>query len=119
MLVVHPYDVALSLRARRLTLKLTQAEVARAAGVGRQWIVACEGGKGTVAFQTVMRVARALDLGVAVELNRPPPAWTLPLAKAAAERRFLVDLRQTARTGRVPVRRKASAKPPPAGWGEA
>ena len=121
MLVVHPYDVALTLRARRLHLKLTQAEVARAAGVGRQWIVACEGGKGTVAFATVMRVLEALDIGVSLDFTRlPPPAWTLPLTEAAKHRRALADLRHVARTGRMPGERpsRRKARPPPAGWSE-
>lgn len=51
-------------RSRRLELDRSQAAVAAAAGVSRQWVVAFEAGKETVELGNVLRVLRVLDLAV-------------------------------------------------------
>ena len=45
MQVRTPLDLGLAIRDRRRRLKLSQAELARNVGVGRQWVVAIEHGK--------------------------------------------------------------------------
>ena len=44
MLVVSPQCFGLVVRSRRKALKLRQIELARAAGVGRDWIIDLEAG---------------------------------------------------------------------------
>ncbi len=45
MQIRTPLDLGLAIRDRRRKLKLSQTELARKAGVGRQWVVAIEHGK--------------------------------------------------------------------------
>ena len=45
MQIRTPLDLGLAIRDRRRRLKLSQTELARKAGVGRQWVVAIEHGK--------------------------------------------------------------------------
>ncbi len=117
MLVEHPYDVSLAVRARRRSLKLSQAQLATALGVGRQWVIAFEAGHGSADFALVMRALKTLAMPVSLGIACEPPTWTLPLTAAARERAFLTAIRQTARTGELPKERKARARKPPAGWG--
>ena len=51
-----------AVRGRRLTLQLTQAQFAKAAGVSRQRLSEFESGKPTVALGRVLAVVDALDL---------------------------------------------------------
>ncbi len=85
--IVHPFDVALAVRGRRKQLKLRQSEVARAAGVGREWLVELEHGKPTVELGLVLRTLAVLGVELDVLMPRRPPAWTLPLTAAAQVRR--------------------------------
>ena len=118
MLVEHPYDVALAVRARRRSLKLSQAQLARALGVGRDWVVQFEGGHASADFVLVMRALKTLAMPISLGIACAPPDWSIPLTRAATERAFLTAIRQTARTGEVPRERKARVRRPPAGWGD-
>ncbi len=80
--IVHPFDVALAVRGRRRQLKLRQSEVARAAGVGREWLVDLEHGKPSVELGLVLRTLEVLGIEVDVLMLRRPPAWTVPLSAA-------------------------------------
>lgn len=86
MRIVHPFDIALAVRGRRKQLRLRQAEVARAAGVGREWLCDLEHGKPTAEIGKVMRTLEALGIELDVEMTPRPPSWTLPLTLAAVER---------------------------------
>lgn len=86
MLIDTAQDLAIMARARRAELKLGQADVARAVGVGRQWIVKFEAGRESVEFGLAMRTLRALGLEMRVVFTRAPPAWTVPLTDEAGTR---------------------------------
>ncbi|TDO45005.1 y4mF family transcriptional regulator [Kribbella sp. VKM Ac-2527] len=51
-----------AVRGRRRTLNLTQAQVAKAAGVSRQWLADFESGKPTVELGRALAALEALDL---------------------------------------------------------
>lgn len=55
-------DVGVQVRSRRVVLSLSQQQLAERAGVGRRFIVDLEAGKGTVQFDTVVKVCAALDI---------------------------------------------------------
>lgn len=55
-------DVGVQVRSRRVVLRLSQEQLAERAGVGRRFIVDLEAGKGTVQFDTMVRVCAALDI---------------------------------------------------------
>ncbi|MHB8329366.1 MAG: type II toxin-antitoxin system Y4mF family antitoxin [Acidimicrobiales bacterium] len=57
-------DMAAAVRGRRQDLSLSQADLARRAGVSRQWINAFEAGKPTAEFGLVIRVLDALGLSL-------------------------------------------------------
>ncbi|QWT21585.1 helix-turn-helix domain-containing protein [Bacillus sp. NP157] len=66
---LHPdplHDLGQAIRAERARLGRTQAEVARAAGVGRQKLIEVEQGRPSVAMGTYAAVMRALNLVPAV-----------------------------------------------------
>lgn len=63
-------DLAAAVRGRRTDLGLTQADVARRAGVARKSISELESGKTTPAFAFVLRVSEAL--GLVIEARKPP-----------------------------------------------
>ena len=65
-------DLGRAVRETRVGLGLSQAELARDARVGRQWLVGLEAGdKGTAPLDMVLRVLRALDLAITLD---PAPA---------------------------------------------
>ena len=64
MQIRTPLDLGLVIRDRRRKLKLSQTELARKAGVGRQWVVAIERGKTRAELGLVLRTLAALDLGI-------------------------------------------------------
>jgi HTH-type transcriptional regulator/antitoxin HipB len=70
-----PKEIGLAIQERRRQLGLDQAELARRAGVSRQWVIAIEQGKPGAALALVMRALKALDL----------PLWLgeLPIAASA------------------------------------
>ena len=86
MLINHTFDVALAIRARRRQLKLRQIEVAKAAKVGREWLVDLEHGKPSVELGLVMRTLETLGLELDVRAPDTPPAWSVPLTAAAVRR---------------------------------
>ena len=62
MKIRTPLDLGLAIRDRRRKLKLSQTELARKVGVGRQWIVAIEHGKSRAELGLALRTFSALDL---------------------------------------------------------
>lgn len=74
MKVRTPLDIGLAIRDRRRKLKLSQAELARKVGVGRQWIIAIEHGKSRAELGLVLRTLSALNLPLRIgpEVCRPP-----------------------------------------------
>ena len=66
MQIRTPLDLGLAIRDRRRKLKLSQTELARKAGVGRQWVVAIERGKSRAEFGLVLRTLAALDLPLTI-----------------------------------------------------
>ena len=66
MQVRTPLDLGLAIRDRRRKLKLSQTELARKAGVGRQWVVAIERGKSRAELGLVLRTLAALDLPLTI-----------------------------------------------------
>jgi len=66
-------DLGNVIRDTRLRLGLSQAELARDAKVGRQWLVGLElGDKSSAPFDMVLRVLRVLDVSIMV---KPRPAY--------------------------------------------
>ena len=59
-------ELGLTVRQARRSLGWTQQELARAAGVGRQWIVAFEAGKPRVELGKVLQALAALSLSISV-----------------------------------------------------
>jgi HTH-type transcriptional regulator / antitoxin HipB len=62
MRIVDPRDLALSLRARRRELGMTQSQLAKAAGVSRRWLSDLETGKSTAEVGLVLKVVNTLGL---------------------------------------------------------
>lgn len=67
MQIRTPLDLGLAIRDRRRKLKLSQTELARKAGVGRQWVVAIEHGKSRAEIGLVLRTLSALNLPLTIE----------------------------------------------------
>ena len=65
-------DLGLVIRDRRRKLKLSQTELARKAGVGRQWVVAIEHGKSRAEIGLVLRTLSALDLSLMIGSGERP-----------------------------------------------
>jgi transcriptional regulator with XRE-family HTH domain len=64
-------DFAAIVRGRRLDLGLTQAALAKRAGVGRQWISEFEKGKPGTSIALLLRTLHALDLYVDITAVKP------------------------------------------------
>ena len=60
-------DLGLVIRDRRRKLKLSQTDLARKAGAGRQWIVAIEHGKSRAELGLVLRTLSALGLSLTID----------------------------------------------------
>ena len=67
MQIRTPLDLGLAIRDRRRKLKLSQDDLARKAGVGRQWVVAIEHGKSRAELGLVLRTLAALDLSLRID----------------------------------------------------
>ena len=101
-------DVAAAERGRRTDLKLSQAELARRAGVSRKWISEFEAGKPTAEFGLVIRVLD--ELGIALELISDEDADPSRVAKRVDLDDLLnlridplgVEIRATWRLARAP-----------------
>lgn len=61
-------EIAAIARERRKLLGLSQAQLAKASGVGRDWIVQFEKGKPTIEWGLVLRVLRELQLVINLEV---------------------------------------------------
>lgn len=66
MRVNTPVDFGLLIRQARRVRGMTQQQLARAAAVGRQWIVAIEAGKQRAELGKVMQTLAALDLTLSI-----------------------------------------------------
>lgn len=73
MRIRTPLDLGLVIRDRRRKLGLSQTELARKAGVGRQWIVSIERGKSGAELGLVLRTFSALGLSITSERDNRPP----------------------------------------------
>jgi y4mF family transcriptional regulator len=67
IIMATPSDFGAAVRSGRRALKLRQAELAAAAGVGLRFIVELEAGKATVQLGKVLGVLDALGLDCAIE----------------------------------------------------
>lgn len=66
-----PRQLGAIVRGRRLEIGLTQGELARRAGVSRDWLSTFEKGKPTVEFSHVLRLLEVLDLQLEVSAGGP------------------------------------------------
>lgn len=66
MIVNTPVDFGLMIRQARRARGMTQQQLARAAAVGRQWIVAIEAGKRRAELGKVLQTLAALDLTLSI-----------------------------------------------------
>lgn len=66
MRVSTALDLAAAIKGRRKDLRLTQAALAKSAGVARSWLAMVEGGKTSVDFGLILRVLDVLDLRIDV-----------------------------------------------------
>lgn len=64
MTIRSTHDLAAAIRGRRTDLGISQAELAKRAGVSRKWIYEFEAGKPTAEFGLLLRVLDALGLGL-------------------------------------------------------
>ena len=69
MQIRTPIDFGLVIRDRRRKLKLSQTELARRVGAGRQWVVAIEHGKSRAELGLVLRTLSALDLSLTINAD--------------------------------------------------
>ena len=69
MQIRTPRDLGLVIRDRRRRLKLSQTDLARKVGVGRQWIASVERGKPGVELGLVLRTFTALGLSLTLDEN--------------------------------------------------
>ena len=67
MFVRTPSDLGSVIRERRRRLKLSQQQLASAAGVSRQWLVDVERGKARAELGLVLGVLASLGLRVALD----------------------------------------------------
>lgn len=80
-LATTPADLGALIRERRTALGLSQLELARRAGVSRQWIVGVEAGRDRAEVGRLFRVLNTLDLAVRVD-PRPEDPLDAILARA-------------------------------------
>jgi len=75
-LIETPQHLGAIVRQTRKSLRLTQPQLALAAGVGVRFIVELEAGKPTVRLENVLRVLQALGITLAAssldDINRDP-----------------------------------------------
>jgi len=66
MKITSAKDLAAAVRGRRLALNLSQADVARMAGVSRPWLSNIEAGKPTAEFGLIVRLLDSLNLSLQI-----------------------------------------------------
>ncbi|MBA4073248.1 MAG: transcriptional regulator [Gemmatimonas sp.] len=76
MLIRTSRDLGHAVRAERRALRMTQRDLAEAAGVSRQWIVSLEAGKPGAELDLVLRACNSL--GVQLEVHTPKAAADAP-----------------------------------------
>ena len=74
MFIRTPADLGAAIRDRRKSLGLSQSELAKRVGVGRQWLVAVEHGKPGAELALVLRVLDTIDMPLMT--GAPTPAAT-------------------------------------------
>jgi transcriptional regulator with XRE-family HTH domain len=69
------FDIPLIIASRRRALKITQAELARRAGISRRTLIALENtpGASDIGFRKLERILNALGLSIAVAENPRRP----------------------------------------------
>ena len=102
MLVVSPRCFGLVVRGRRRQLKLRQIELAKAVGVGRDWIIDLEAGRDGLALSRVLRTFEVLNVSISVNFCLDAPAWTIPFTQDAAVRQRRLDTLRPRRKARDP-----------------
>jgi len=88
MRVKSIHDLASAARGRRIELGLSQAELARRAGVSRDWVNSFEAGKPTVELLLVLRILEVLGLRMNISGSAGPPE---PLPARSADLDALLD----------------------------
>ena len=78
-----PFELGLLIRSARQAQGMTQADLARAAGVGRQWIVAIEAGKPRAELGKTFQALAALDLSLSVHGRGVPEPQSGPRVRIA------------------------------------
>ena len=73
MQIRTPVDLGLVIRDRRHKLRMSQTDLARKAGVGRQWIVGIERGKPRAELGLVLRTLSALGLSFTTDAGDRRP----------------------------------------------
>jgi transcriptional regulator with XRE-family HTH domain len=103
-------DLGAVARQRRLDLGLSQAELARRAGLTRQWLVRFEQGNSDVSLSKAFAVLRELNLTVRVDptearsVTLPAVKYTIPKIKLSQIKLSQID-RDAVRKGHAEVRR--------------
>ena len=92
-----PLELGLLIRQARHARGMTQADLARAAGVGRQWIVAIEAGKQRAELGKTFQALAALDLSLSIH-GEGIPEPVSPQARIAVP-----DIEAVVRAHRDPV----------------
>jgi HTH-type transcriptional regulator / antitoxin HipB len=90
MFTITPVQFGSRVSVVRRSRRIRQSELARHAGVSRQWIVALEAGKPTVELGLALRTMDVLGIELHVKLADPPPQWTLDLQRAAEQRAYTI-----------------------------
>ena len=96
MQIRTPLDLGLTIRDRRRKLKLSQNELARKVGVGRQWVVAIERGKTRAELGLALRALAALDIPLTI--NPDPSRFPSSNETGAADIDAVVDAAKQDRT---------------------
>jgi HTH-type transcriptional regulator/antitoxin HipB len=84
-------DVAAAVRGRRQNLGLSQADVARLAGVSRQWVSEFESGKPTAELGLVIRLLDALRLSLSIDERDASSRASLPSLSSPVDLDALLD----------------------------
>lgn len=84
-------DVAAAVRGRRQNLALSQADVARLAGVSRQWVSEFESGKPAAELRLVVRLLDALGLSLSLDERDRGDRTSLPPIPRPVDLDVLLD----------------------------
>lgn len=84
-------DIAAAVRGRRQNLGLSQADVARLAGVSRQWVSEFESGKPAAELRLVIRLLDALRLSLSLDERDGSSRASLPSVSSPVDLDVLLD----------------------------